>query len=77
MKENLEMESKHINIERSHRTGSKINGKKRAIIAKILNYQRKDTVLNQYRQKQLRKDNIYINEDYNERTAELGKQLFV
>ena len=77
MKENLEMESKNINIERSHRTGSKINGKKRAIIAKSLNYQRKDTVLNQYRQKQLRKDNIYINEDYNERTAELRKQLFV
>ena len=77
MKENLEMESKNINIERSHRTGSKINGKKRAIIAKFLNYQRKDTVLNQYRQKQLRKDNIYINEDYNERTAELRKQLFV
>ena len=38
MKENLEMESKNINIERSHRTGSKINGKKRAIIAKFLNY---------------------------------------
>ena len=77
MKENLEMESKHINIERSHRTGSKINGKKRAIIAKFLNYQRKDTVLNQYRQKQLWKDNIYINEDYSERTAELGNQVFV
>ena len=77
MKENLEMESKHINIERSHRKGSKTNDKKRAIIAKFLNYQRKDTVLNQYRQKQLRKDNIYINEDYNERTAELRKQLFV
>ena len=38
MKENLEMESKHINIERSHRKGSKTNDKKRAIIAKFLNY---------------------------------------
>ena len=37
MKENLEMESKHINIERSHRTGSKINGKKRARILSLTN----------------------------------------
>ena len=31
---------------------------------------------NQYRQKQLWKDNIYVNEDYSERTADLRKQLF-
>ena len=46
---NLEMESKDISIERAHRTGSKINGNKRAIIVKFLNYKDK----NQYRQKQL------------------------
>ena len=73
---NLEMESKDITIERAHRIGSKINGKKRAIIVKFLNYKDKDAVLNQYRQKQLWKDNIYVNEDYSERTADLRKQLF-
>ena len=73
---NLEMESKDITIERAHRTGSKINGKKRAIIVKFLNYKDKDAVLNQYRQKQPWKDNIYVNEDYSERTADLRKQLF-
>ena len=45
---NLEMESKDITLETSHRRGSKINGKKRAIIIRSL-----DPVLNQYRQKQL------------------------
>ena len=73
---NLEMESKDITIERAHRTGSKINGKKRAIIVKFLNYKDKDAVLNQYRQKQLWKDNIDVNEDYSERTEDLRKQLF-
>ena len=73
---NLEMERKDITIERAHRTGSKINGKKRAIIVKFLNYKDKDAILNQYRQKQLWKDNIYVNEDYSERTADLRKQLF-
>ena len=50
---NLEMVSKDIIIERSHITGSKINGKKRAIIVKFLNHKDKDAVLTQYRQKQL------------------------
>ena len=76
IEENLEMESKDITIERAHRTGSKINGKKRAIITKFLNYKYKDAVLNQYRQKQLWKNKIYINEGYSERTAELRKQSF-
>ena len=52
------MKSKYINIERAHRTGTKINGKKRAIIVKFLNYKDKGAVLNQYRQKQPWKDNI-------------------
>ena len=73
---NLEMESNDITIERAHRAGCKINGKKRAIIVKFLNYKDKDAILNQYRQKQLWKDNIYVNEDYSERTADLRKQLF-
>ena len=76
LEENLEMESKDITTERAYRTGSKINGKKRAIIVKFLNYKDKDAVLNQYRQKQLCKDNICVNEDYSVRTAELRKQLF-
>ena len=32
-------------------------------------------MLYQYRQKQFWKDNIYVNEDYSQRTAELKKQL--
>ena len=72
----LEMESKDITTERAHRTGSKENGKKRAIIVKFVNYKGKDAVLNQCRQKQLWKDNIYVNDEYSERTADLRKQLF-
>ena len=37
IKENLEMESKDIIIERAYRTGSKIKSKKRVIIVKCLN----------------------------------------
>ena len=70
------MESKDIIIERAQRTGSKINGKKRAIIVKLLTFKYKNAVLNQYRQKQIWKDNIYVNEDYSQHTAELRKQLF-
>ena len=58
IEENPGMESNDITIKRAHRIGSKITGKKRAIIAKFLNYQDKDAVLNQYRQKQLWKYNI-------------------
>ena len=54
----------------------KKNGKKRAIIVKFLNYKDKDAILKQYRQKQLWKDNIYVNEGYSESTADLRKQLF-
>ena len=70
------MESKEIIIERAHRTGSKINGRKRAIVVKLLTFKYKDAALNQYRQKQIWKDNIYVNEDYSQHTAELRKQLF-
>ena len=38
LEENLQMESKDVIIERAHRTDSKIQGKKRAIIVKFLNY---------------------------------------
>ena len=38
LEENLQMESKDVIIERAHRTDSKIEGKKRAIIVKFLNY---------------------------------------
>ena len=58
------MERKDITSERGHRTGSKINGKKRAIIVKFLSYKDKDAILNQYRQKPLWKYNVYVNEDY-------------
>ena len=45
IEENLEMESKDITTERAHRTGSKIDDKKRPIIVKFLNYKDKDAVL--------------------------------
>ena len=70
------MENKDIAIERAHRTVSKLNDKKRVAIAKFLNSKGKDAVLSQCRQKQLWKDNIYVNEYYREHTAELRKQLF-
>ena len=44
IKENLEMESKAITIKKAHRTGSKVNGKERAIIANLLNYKCKYAV---------------------------------
>ena len=49
--ENLELEIKHITIERAHRTSSKTNCKKRAVIVKFLNCKDKDAVLNIYKQK--------------------------
>ena len=52
------MERKDITTERGHRTGSKINGKKRAIVVKFSSYKGKDAILNQYRQKPLWKYNI-------------------
>ena len=46
------MESKDVTIERAQRTGYKLNGKKRPIIVKFLNYKDKDAALNQCNQKQ-------------------------
>ena len=60
------MESKNITLERAHRTGSKINGQKRAIIVKFLNN----------KEKQLQKEKFYVNQNYAERTVELRKELF-
>ena len=71
----IELESKDITIERTHRTGSKINGKKKAIIVTFLNYKNKHVLLKQYKQKIFWKDNIYVNEDYSKCTTELKKQL--
>ena len=66
IEENLEMESKGITSKRAHRTGSKINDKKRAIILNFLNYKDMDAVPNQYRQKHLWNDIIYVDEDCSE-----------
>ena len=76
IEEDLEMESKDIIIERVHKTGFKINDKKKDIMQKFLNHKDKDAAQNQYRQKQLWIDNIYVNEDYRECTAKLRKKLF-
>ena len=53
-----------------------ISSKKRAITVIFLNYKDKDPVLNQYRQKQLWKNNIYVDENYSVRKGELRKELF-
>ena len=45
--------------------------KKRAFVVKFLNYKDNDAAL-----KQLWKDDIYVNEDYSDQTAEYRKQLF-
>ena len=45
------MESNDITFERVKSSGSKINGKKIAIIVKFLNYKDKDAALNQHGQK--------------------------
>ena len=47
----IEMESNDITFERVKSSGSKINGKKIAIIVKFLNYKDKDAALNQHGQK--------------------------
>ena len=50
--------------------------KRRTIIAKILNYKQCEKVLNKYKVLKLWEDQIYINEDISEYTAEKRRILF-
>ena len=71
----LKITSFKITVWKSTQNRFQIKGKKRAIIVKFFNFKDKDAVLNQYRQKQLWKVNIYVNEDYTERTEDLRNYL--
>lgn len=65
-----------VNIERAHRIGKKRIGKKRTIIARFLNYKEKQLVLRKYKEHKLWNENIYVNEDFSERTLQIRKDLF-
>ena len=72
---------KEIVIERCHRSGSKtyrdgVENKKRVIVMKLLNFKDKELVINAFVEKKIWDDNIYINEDFSERTLGIRKELF-
>ena len=73
LNDNLGLDAENITIERAHRTGKKINGKERVIVAKLLNYEDKEEILkNSYK---LKDTGIYINEDYSEETLRKRAEL--
>lgn len=67
LKESLELDEKNIIIERAHRTGKSKNGKPKQIVAKLLNYKDKETILKSSRK--LKGSGIYINEDFSARVV--------
>ena len=79
MKEKLEIEE-DILIERAHRTGNiqrndGTRNRKRTIVVKFLNFKDKSRILHTYREKKLWKEKIFVNEDFSEKTASIGKSL--
>ena len=73
LNDNLGLDAENITIERAHRTGKKINGKERVIVAKLLNYEDKEEILkNSYK---LKDTGIYITEDYSEETLRKRAEL--
>ena len=70
-----------VKIERAHRSGrikyddGEINTK-RTIIAKFLDYKEKKCILDAFREKQLWKKKIYVNEDFSQRTLSKRRELF-
>lgn len=81
IKETLKLNHENIKIERAHRSGKFTkNGKRndrRTIIARFLDYKDKEVILDKFREKKLWEKQIYINEDFSEKTVELRKQLFL
>ena len=69
-----------IEIERAHRSGKTMTdgdaNKRRAIIAKFLNFKDKQEVLSEYKARKLWTKDIFINEDFSEDTMEKRKGLF-
>ena len=79
IKEHLNIDNE-IKIERAHRSGymfrrDNSRNEKRTIVVKLLNYKDKQTILQAFREKQLWKSNIYINEDFSKKTMEKRKIL--
>jgi hypothetical protein len=81
IQDTLGISSHDVEVERAHRTGLKKNrdgtvNKKRTIVAKFLNYKTKTEILSKYKEKQLWKQNIFINDDFSEATNLKRKRLF-
>ena len=72
----LGLDSEEITIERLRRIGKKVEGKGRTIIAKFLNYNQREKVLNKYKELKSWEDQIYIKEDFIEYTVEKRRILF-
>ena len=76
----LGLNEEDFEIERAHRTGNKFqrDGQKRTrtIIAKFLSYKQKVLILKAFKEKQLWKEKIFINEDFSEGTILKRKELF-
>ena len=81
LKKDLEINETDIEIERAHRSGKKYrddNSKieKRTIVVKFLKYKDKKLILDKFIAKKLWEKQIYINEDFSERTRQQRKDLF-
>ena len=63
-------------IEGAHRIGKKEEGKRKNIMAGLLNYKQREKVLNKYKELKLWVDQVYINEEFSEYTVEKRKILF-
>ena len=79
VKEKLGIEE-DILIERAHCTGKiqrndGTRNRKRTIVVKFLNFKDKSRILHTYRDKKLRKEKVYVNEDVLEETATIHKGL--
>ena len=69
-----------ILIERAHRTGKiqrhdGTRNRKRTIAVKFLNFKDKSRILYTFREKKLRKEKVFVNEDSSEETASIRKGL--
>ena len=72
--DHLKIDSKLIEIERSHRTGKYDHaGRPRPIVVKLLRYKNKEEILK--RAKSLKGTNIFINEDFSENVRMKRKNL--
>ncbi|XP_065645390.1 uncharacterized protein LOC136075878 [Hydra vulgaris] len=69
----------NIEIERAHRVGKKMMGVKRinrTIVVKFLNYIDKNAILDKFVKAKLWNENLFIYEDFSERTMEIRRKLF-